>query len=174
MTSTTRRGNRSAPRVSHNNDLDVSPIQSAASSCAHRQSDESDIRHPGKDPLILNAMEVRSGYVEVETRLRPDQWRHEVQDPIAETQSGCWRQCVSPLTVGDHHQHDPHGGQCESSGLEHSELHANDAVSRRAWVSCLHPQSGQVNSSKKRSLCDLLSDLAARCQQRRTPTLEHE
>ena len=68
--------------------------------CAHRQSEQIDIRHPRKDPLSLTAMNVRSGNVEVETGLLLDERRHEVADPIAETQRRCRLPGVPPSPSG--------------------------------------------------------------------------
>src|SRR5688572_4254234 len=118
------------------------------------------IRGPRKDRIVAG-MKVRSGNVEVKTGRRPHERRHEVPDPITETESACWLPGAPALAVRDHHQHEPNGWHRESSGLEDSELHPDDAVRWRGWISCLHPQPGQVHSLKKRVLHDLVIALAA-------------
>jgi hypothetical protein len=60
----------------------------------------------------------------------------------------------------DHDQHGAKGRQRVSSDLEHCNLQPNNAVQWRRWISGAHPQSGQVDSLKKRALHDLVIDFA--------------
>ena len=137
------------------------PNRSAASFSADGESDETDIRVSGNDPLILKAKNARLGDVEVETKRLRVNGGNEIDEPNAEAQGGRRPPVVPSYAVRNHDQHHARGRERDASGLEHGNLHPDDAVNRRAWILRPRPQPGQVDALKERTLGDCVRGLTA-------------